>query len=93
MILLTTKNKEATFAMILMTADTQLKGRNMEGFCVNPYLYSSSRQEAIEGNSLKVWLGCSPHLMASGAGVGGKDSALFQGYAADLMACVFSLFT
>jgi hypothetical protein len=25
--------------------------------------------------------------------VGGKDSALFQGYAADLMACVFSLFT
>jgi hypothetical protein len=33
--LLTVKNKEAIFGVILMTEDTQLRGREMEGFCDN----------------------------------------------------------
>lgn len=32
-----TEGKEATFAMVLMTADSQLRKRDMKGFCDNPY--------------------------------------------------------
>lgn len=34
---LTVKIKEATFAVILMTSDTQLRKRDREGFCDNPF--------------------------------------------------------
>lgn len=34
---LTVKIKEATFAEILMAEDAQLRGRDMESFCDNPY--------------------------------------------------------
>jgi hypothetical protein len=37
MIPLTIKCKEATFAVILMTAGTQMRKRDMEGFCDDPY--------------------------------------------------------
>lgn len=36
MLLLTVKGKEATFAIVLMTADSQLRKRDIEGFCKNP---------------------------------------------------------
>jgi hypothetical protein len=34
MLLLTVKGKKATFAMVLMTAVSQLRMRNIEDFCV-----------------------------------------------------------
>lgn len=37
MLQLTVKSKEATLAVILMTADSQLKKRGMQGFCDNLY--------------------------------------------------------
>ena len=37
MLLLNGKDKEAAFAVVLMTADSQLRKRDIEGFCVNPY--------------------------------------------------------
>lgn len=33
---LTVKNKEASFAVLSMTADAQLRGRDIEGFWDNP---------------------------------------------------------
>lgn len=54
---LTVKSKEATFAVISMTADAQLKGRDMEGFRDNHYLppthpkRQQPRQETTQGNS------------------------------------------
>lgn len=42
------KNKEATFAVILMTADSQLRGRDTEDFCDNPsHILAPHTQEAI----------------------------------------------
>lgn len=40
MFLLTVKNKESTFAMVLMTADRQLRRKDMEDFCDNLYSLS-----------------------------------------------------
>lgn len=37
--LLTVKGREATFAMVLITADLQLRKRDIEVFCGNPYPY------------------------------------------------------
>lgn len=34
---MTVKSKEATSAVISMTVDTQLRGRDVEGFCDNLY--------------------------------------------------------
>ena len=36
---LTVKSKEAAFAMVSMTADAQLRKRDIEDFCGKPYLY------------------------------------------------------
>lgn len=38
---LTGKGKEATIAVVLMTADAQLRKRDTGGFCDNPDLYSN----------------------------------------------------
>lgn len=61
MLPLIVKSKEATFALILMMADAQLRGRDMEDFCDSPYPYPKSplpqngnsldRLEAIKENS------------------------------------------
>jgi hypothetical protein len=37
MLPLTVKGKEATLAVILMTADMQMRKRGVEGFCDHPY--------------------------------------------------------
>lgn len=36
MFLLTVKNREATFVVLYMIVDTQLRERDMEGFCDDP---------------------------------------------------------
>ena len=56
MLLLTIKGKEATFAMVLMTADSLLRRKDIKGFYDNSYLpippqKQQPRQEAIEENS------------------------------------------
>ena len=45
---LTLKGKEATFAVLSMTADAQLSEEDMEGFCDNPYPHPHPKQEATE---------------------------------------------
>ena len=47
---LAVKSKEDTFAVILITADSQLRKRDMEGFCDNPFSFKKkqSEQEAIK---------------------------------------------
>jgi hypothetical protein len=42
MLLLAVKSKEATFAVTLLTTDTWLRGRDVEGFCDNPQHQKSS---------------------------------------------------
>lgn len=42
MLCLTVKNKEATFTVIPMTADAELRGNHMEGFYYNLYSHSNS---------------------------------------------------
>lgn len=37
MLLLAVKSKEATFAVTLLTTDTWLRGRDVEGFCDNSH--------------------------------------------------------
>ena len=36
------KDKEAIFAVASMTADTQLRNRDIKGFCDNPYFHFAS---------------------------------------------------
>jgi hypothetical protein len=38
-ILLTVKGKDASFSVVSMTADSQLRERDIEGFCGNPYIH------------------------------------------------------
>jgi hypothetical protein len=47
---LTVTSKDAAFAMISMIADTQLRKRDMEGLCDNPFSFKKkqSEQEAIK---------------------------------------------
>jgi hypothetical protein len=52
------KDKEATLTVTLMTADAQLRKRDMDGFCDKPYSYPTptpkkkqSRQKAVKENS------------------------------------------
>lgn len=35
------KSKYTTFSVILMTVDTQLRKKDMEGFCDNPFLHTN----------------------------------------------------
>lgn len=52
MFLLTAKGKEGTFAMVLMTTHSQLRKKDMEGFCDNPYPQKKQpRKKVIEENS------------------------------------------
>lgn len=60
MLSMTVKSKEVTFAMISVTSRVQLKTRDLEGLCDNPYLRfprfpqkSQPKQEAMEENSFK----------------------------------------
>jgi hypothetical protein len=77
--LLTVKVKEATFAVILMTADSQLREENREGFCDNFYHLSPAPQNVTtqteshgKEKHLKIvirMLKCSsPESMASSRG-------------------------
>ena len=79
MLPLTIKSEEDTFAEISMPADAQLRGKDMEGFCENPYPYpppecNSLNRKPLIRTLFKIvirTLECSsPQLMASGRGVG-----------------------
>lgn len=60
---LTVKGKEASFAMVLMTVDSQLRMRDTEDFCVVGYLYTVW--------SLGMWASCSLYclLLSGGDGI------------------------
>lgn len=47
--LVTVKSKKATFAVIWMTADAQWRGRDMEGFCDNPYSHQNPSPHKVRG--------------------------------------------
>ena len=78
---LTVKIKEATFAEILMAEDAQLRGRDMESFCDNPYLPPLPTPKVVawagghQGELLSM-MGMlrygSPQLMESGWGPGSR---------------------
>lgn len=62
---MTVKSEEAVLAVIWMTADAQLRGRDAEGFRATPTLPSAipqwkeqPRQEADKESSLNVWWRC-----------------------------------
>lgn len=85
MTLLTVK-QEATFAMIWMTADSQLRNRDMEDFCDNPYPHQPSLPKKCSNlNRKPLQITCkkfdkdaevsSPQLL----GVGGEGLVLFKG--------------
>lgn len=70
------KGKGATFVMVLMTADLQLRKRGIESFCDNSYPHlptppkkKQPRQKAIKENSLVLL----SKIMASGRGIGGEE--------------------
>lgn len=44
MLPLTLKGKEAAFAMVLMAVDSQLRKRDIEGACDNPYPHNNPKQ-------------------------------------------------
>lgn len=73
--LLTVKGKEATFAVELMAADSELRKRHMEGFCGNQ-LSKSKSLENHQREFLKMMtrmLKCSfLQLMVSGGSQGGE---------------------
>lgn len=45
MLLLTAKGKETTFAVVLVTVDSQLKERDTEGFCDSSYPHCTPEKE------------------------------------------------
>ena len=50
MLLLAVKSKKATFDVIAITAATQLRGRDMEGFCDSTYPTTTpSPQNSLDG--------------------------------------------
>lgn len=53
MLPLIVKNKKATFAVISMTEDTQLRSGDMEGFCENPSFYSPPQSNILDRKLLK----------------------------------------
>lgn len=85
---LTMKSKEITFAVILTTADTQLR-RDMEGFCENAYPNPSLSPHPCNGGA-EQWLSM---LMDSGGTVGQKDSIVFKGQATDSLTMLKWVYT
>ena len=49
---LTVKGKEATFAVVLITTDSQLRKRDLKGFCNNPYPHFTPTHKKKKSNSL-----------------------------------------
>lgn len=77
------KGQETTFAMVLVTADSQPRKRDREGFCDLPPPQVTAWTESHRREILKIrMLKCrSPQLRASGVGGGGGDSVLSKGLA------------
>lgn len=64
-----------------MTADAQLRKRDMEDFCDNPCLHPNPAPQVVNCDRVLKYL--SPPQMASGWLQEGKDSALLKGQAAE----------
>lgn len=49
MLPVTVKGKEATFAVILLTVDTQFRRKDMDGSCDHPYPLTTPPRSSIDG--------------------------------------------